>query len=401
MLKSFNRTNVVLLPKSDAPRGPEDFRPIACCSTLYKVIAKLLCSRLQLVLPTIINENQAAFVEGRCILHNVLIGQELLRLYNRKSSSPCLMMKVDIRKAYDSVSWDFLRDLLVCLCFPQKFVDWLLECVCTASYSLVVNGESLASFPGQRGLRQGDPVSPLLFVIVMEYFSRLLKRVAVHPEFRFHPGCQPLGLNCLVFADDILLFCKGHARSVQLIAEALNEFEAASGLAASPSKSRIYAGGCHPEALRTYCNVTGFSVGDFPMQYMGFPLSPRKWNRDDCWRLVEVVTARIRCWTLRHLSYAGRAMLIQSILMTMHMYWASAFIIPKRVIEEIEKQCRSFLWGSSAEQRRPSLVAWDTICSPKSQGGLGLKHLGIWNVAFIGKQVWDLKLNKEIDVLKA
>lgn len=104
LLKCFNRTNVVLLPKNSMPRGAEDFRPIACCSTFYKVISKLLCTRLQDVLPSLIDENQSAFVVGRSILHNVLNGQELLRLYNRKSASPCLLMKIDNRKAYDSVS---------------------------------------------------------------------------------------------------------------------------------------------------------------------------------------------------------------------------------------------------------------------------------------------------------
>lgn len=110
LLKSFNRTNVVLLPKSDSPRGPEDFMPISCCNTFYKCISKVLCNRLQAVLPSLIDENQSTFVEGRSILHNVIIGQELLRLYNRKSASPRVLMKIDLRKAYDSVSWALYRN---------------------------------------------------------------------------------------------------------------------------------------------------------------------------------------------------------------------------------------------------------------------------------------------------
>lgn len=150
LLRSFNRTNLVLLPKTESLRGPEDFRPIACCSTVYKCIAKLLCSRLQLVLPFLIDENQAAFVEGRSILHNVLIGQELLRLYAQKNTSPRLLMKIDIKKAYDFVSWDFLSELFTCLNFPQKFKGRLLECVSSTSYSFVLNETPLPSFNGQR-----------------------------------------------------------------------------------------------------------------------------------------------------------------------------------------------------------------------------------------------------------
>lgn len=123
-------------------------------------------------------------------------------------------MKVDVRKAYDSVHWDFLSKLLSALNFPQKFVHWLLECVHSVSYSLVLNGEMLPLFAARRGLRQGDPVSPLLFLLVMKYLSRLLKQVAASPHFRFHPGCKSLRINCLAFADDILLFSKGHEHSV-------------------------------------------------------------------------------------------------------------------------------------------------------------------------------------------
>lgn len=113
---------MVLLPKTNAPRGPKDFRPIACCNTIYNCISKVLCNRLQVVLPSVIDENQSAFVEGRSILHNVLIGQEFLRLYNMKAAFPRVLMKIDVRKAYDSVSWELLKELLVALKFPQKFV---------------------------------------------------------------------------------------------------------------------------------------------------------------------------------------------------------------------------------------------------------------------------------------
>lgn len=204
--------------------------------------------------------------------------------------------------------------------FPWKFVSWIMECVTTASFSLVLNGEALPSFEGMRGLRQGDPISPLLFVLVMDYFSRIMKRVATDPAFRFHPGCKSLCLNNLMFADNILVFCKGQEASVQMITRALHEFEGVSGLAANPAKSRIHIGGCRGDRITSLCRLTGFNLGEFPMRYLGFPLSPRKWNKAECWRLIKQITKRIHCWTSRHLSYAWRTVLVNYVLMTLHVY---------------------------------------------------------------------------------
>lgn len=107
------------------------------------------------------------------------------------------------------------------------------------------------------------------------------------------------------------------------------------------------------------------------------------------------ITAKVRCWTSRHLSYAGRAQLVQSVLMSMHIYWCSAFIIPKGVIADVERICRGYLWGSTDERNKPALVAWESVCVPKKYGGLGLKQMGLWNTASLGKQVWALGQREE------
>lgn len=153
-------------------------------------------------------------------------------------------------------------------------MQWIITCASWVSYSLVLNGEPLPYFEAKRGLRQGDPVSPLLFVVVMEYLNRLLKQATHSPHFRSHPGCKELDLNCLAFADDVLVFCKGQEVSVRLVTQALVEFEKVPGLAANPMKSRIYVGGLELEKTRNLCHITGFQLGEFPMKYLGFPLLP-------------------------------------------------------------------------------------------------------------------------------
>lgn len=126
------------------------------------------------------------------------------------------------------------------------------------------------------------------------------------------------------------------------------------------------------------------------MRYLGFPVAPKKWNKDDCNLLVEKVTAQLCCWTTRHLSYAGRTKLVQTILQTLHVFWASAFLLPKGVINEVDKICRKFLWGGNSDVYKAALVGWSDVCLPKEYGGLGLKNLSLWSLALISKQAWDL-----------
>lgn len=126
LLRGLNSTNLVLLPKTDVPRQAGDYRHITCCGVVYKCIAKLHCERLKKVLYSLVDENQAAFVEDKSIIHNILIGQELVRLYKRQKVLPRVLMKIDIKKTYDSVNWSFLRELMWHMKFPQEFIEWVM-----------------------------------------------------------------------------------------------------------------------------------------------------------------------------------------------------------------------------------------------------------------------------------
>lgn len=116
-------THLVLLPKTANSIKAAYYRSIGCYGIFYKIIAKLLSAQLKMVIPFLIKQNQATFVTRCSIFHNVMIGAELLRLYNRKNISPQMLMKVDVKKAYDSVKWDFSQDLLGPYKFPQPFLE--------------------------------------------------------------------------------------------------------------------------------------------------------------------------------------------------------------------------------------------------------------------------------------
>ncbi|XP_062100131.1 uncharacterized protein LOC133806013 [Humulus lupulus] len=168
----------------------------------------MLCYRLTKILPVIVHQNQGAFIKNRLLAHNILILQDLLHGYTRKNVSPRCLIKIDLSKAYDSLDWIFLEDILKDFCFPSKFIQWIMACLTGTSYTLLMNGRLQGSFDGRKGLRRGDNTSPLLFVLVMEYLTHLLSLVSQHKDFWFHPMRKSLHLVNLCFVDDLILFCK-------------------------------------------------------------------------------------------------------------------------------------------------------------------------------------------------
>lgn len=177
--------------------------------------------------------------------------------------------------------------------------------------------------------------------------------------------------------------------------EGLDEFSSLSGLTPNLSKSNIYFSGCNKVLREGILQIATFTEGTLPVKYLGVPLITTKLKALDCNQLVDKITKRIGSWTNKFLSYAGRAQLIQTILFSMQVYWSSLFILPKKVIKEIEYLFRAFLWSGTDLRKHSAKIAWDIVCTHKKEGGLGFKSIEIWNKAAIAKHVWFLFLGGE------
>ena len=127
------------------------------------------------------------------------------------------MLKINLQKAYDSVEWDYLEQVMFGLGFQEMFVNWIMICFKTVNYSIVVNGQISQSFEAAKGLRQGDPMSPFLFAIAIEYLSRILKGLKNEKKFKYHPKFSKLDITHLCFPDDLLLFARGDLESVKVV----------------------------------------------------------------------------------------------------------------------------------------------------------------------------------------
>lgn len=380
LLKQWNATTLVLIPKICNASRPSEFRPISCLNTLYKVISKLLANRLKILLPDVISHSQSAFIPGRLLSENVLLATEIVHSYNRKNIDPRGMLKVDLRKAFDSIRWDFIISALKGINVPEQFLNWIVECISTPSFSVSVNGVSGGYFQSKRGLRQGDPLSPYLFVLAMEVFSKLLLSRFRSGYIFYHPKTTGLDLSHLMFADDVIIFFDGGSSSLHGINETLDDFAGWSGLNMNREKTELFLAGVDEVELLAIANY-GFPSASLPIRYLGLPLMCRKLKVSEYSPLLEKIKGRFLSWVVNSLSFAGRLQLIASVITGTVVFWMSTFKLPKSCIREIESLCSRFLWSGGIENHHKAKVAWSRVCLPKSEGGLGLRRFSEWNTS--------------------
>ncbi|XP_057791345.1 uncharacterized protein LOC131008488 [Salvia miltiorrhiza] len=392
---NLNHTMISLIPKVDSPTTMKDLRPIALCNVLYKIISKVLCNRLKLALPYLIDRAQSAFVEGRLIQDNILIAFEAIHTMKRKTRGKFgnVALKIDISKAYDRVDWNYLDAILNRLGFCEQWRTWMRLCVSSVSYDVLVNGVAVGPILPGRGLRQGDPLSPYLFILCAEGLSAMI---------RYETDCGNLhgiqmgrggpAVSHLMFADDCLFFCRATPAECGILKRVLSTYEAASGQAINYQKSGVfYSSNINDAGRDEISDVLGVATPLNTGRYLGLPsLVGRKkkeifrYIRDRMWK-------KIQGWQGKKLSKAGKEILIKGVAQAIPSYCMSIFLLPTTLTDELERLMNSFWWSNKSESGRGiNWMKWDRLCVDKKIGGLGFRSLQLLNLALLGKLGWRL-----------
>lgn len=176
ILQQINATFISLIPKKLEVESFDDYQPLALCNLIYKFITKILANWLKPVMILLVRLNQTAFIEGRFIVENILACCEVVRGFERKNHSSASIMKIDLIKAYDSLFWEFIHETLVRMKFLEQFIGWVMECITSPRFSIMLNGSPTGFFLSTCGLQQDDLISPLLFCLTMEVLYSLLEK---------------------------------------------------------------------------------------------------------------------------------------------------------------------------------------------------------------------------------
>nr|CCA66036.1 hypothetical protein [Beta vulgaris subsp. vulgaris] len=389
---AVNQTHIVLIPKKKHCESPVDFRPISLCNVLYKIVAKVLANRMKMVLPMVIHESQSGFVPGRLITDNVLVAYECFHFLRKKKTGKkgYLGLKLDMSKAYDRVEWCFLENMMLKLGFPTRYTKLVMNCVTSARFSVLVNGQPSRNFFPSRGLRQGDPLSPFLFVVCAEGLSTLLRdaeeKKVIHGV---KIGHRVSPISHLFFADDSLLFIRATEEEVENVMDILSTYEAASGQKLNMEKSEMsYSRNLEPDKINTLQMKLAFKTVEGHEKYLGLPTFIGSSKKRVFQAIQDRVWKKLKGWKGKYLSQAGREVLIKAVAQAIPTYAMQCFVIPKSIIDGIEKMCRNFFWGQKEEERRVAWVAWEKLFLPKKEGGLGIRNFDVFNRALLAKQAW-------------
>jgi hypothetical protein len=372
---AVNGALITLIPKKEGAEKVQDFRPISLIHGFAKLVAKVLATRLAPVLPHMVGVHQSAFVRGRCLHDNFMMVQGTARKLHSRLT-PAVLLKLDITKAFDTVEWPFLIEVLRRLGFGERILSCICALLSTASTRVLLNGCPGSRIANRRGLRQGDPLSQL-FILIMEVLHLMIEKASAVGLL------APLASSGLrhrtsIYADDVVTFLRPLALDLKVFAAIIQDFGDASGLRTNLAKCSANLIRCTDADEEAVVRELSCPVVPFPLRYLGLPLTLRKLTAAQLQYLVDKVANKLPGWKASLLDRGGRLEHVRATLSAIPIFSMMSLDIPAKTVSSIEKIIRGFLWKGRNDVRvGHCLVAWDKVCAPKEWGGLGSPISGL------------------------
>jgi len=270
--------------------------------------------------------------------------------------------------------------------FSSKWIEWIKSFISGGSVAVNINDEVGPYFQTKKGVRQGDPLSPILFNIVADMLTLFINRAKAEDQLSgVVPHLIEGGLSILQYVDDTILFLDHNLEQAQNMKNILCAFEQLSGLKINFHKSEIFCFGQAKNCENQYMELFGCNPGTFPIKYLGIPIHYRRLSNNDWTKVLERIEKRLSSWKGKNLSTGGRLTLINSVLSSIPLYMMSFFEIPKGVRKKLDYFRSRFFWQCDEHKKKYRLAKWDILCQPKDQGGLEIHNLELKNIALLSK----------------
>ena len=324
---------IVLIPKVIGAQAMGDFRPIALANFQFKIVTKILADRLSIVAMRIVSLEQRSFLRDRNISECIILASEAVNMIDRRQFGGNVALEVDIQKAFDTLDWSFLVAVLRKFDFSSVFTDWILAILQLARLSILVNGRAVGFFSCSRGVRQGDPLSPLLFCIAEEVLSREISMACYAGKITPMFYCRGTSIPTHIwYADDVLIFCAGTKQNIRCLLKIFNDYSEVFGQIINNCKSRFYSGAMTTSRSQMIAGMLGFSAGTIPFTYLGCPIFKGKPKGIYFQSIIDRIKVKLATWKGTMLTIMGQVQLIKSIIHGMLVYSFHIYLWPKHLL---------------------------------------------------------------------